>query len=140
VTEPRPGWRADPGWRAGPADPGWRAGPADPGWRAGPDDPDDVLAAMADPTRRQLLATLAATGPATATELAAGLPLSRQAIAKHLAVLRSAGLVARHKEGRDVRFSARTQGLMQTAGWLAGLATEWEARLAAIKRMAESGS
>jgi DNA-binding transcriptional ArsR family regulator len=117
VTEPRPGWRADPGWRAGPADPGWRAERAD-----------------------QLLATLAATGAATATELAAGLPLSRQAIAKHLAVLRSAGLVARHKEGRDVRFSARTQGLMQTAGWLAGLATEWEARLAAIKRMAESGS
>lgn len=61
-----------------------------PGWHASPAEPDDVLAAMADPTRRQLLATLAATGPATATELAAGLPVSRQAIAKHLAVLRSA--------------------------------------------------
>ena len=110
-----------------------------PGWPASPAEPDDVLAAMADPTRRQLLATLAATGPATATELAAGLPVSRQAIAKHLAVLRSAGLVTRHKDGRDVRFSVRTQGLTHTAGWLAGLATEWEARLTAIKRIAESG-
>jgi DNA-binding transcriptional ArsR family regulator len=94
---------------------------------------------MADPTRRQLLATLAAIGPATATELAAGLPVSRQAITKHLAVLRSAGLVARHKEGRDVRFEVRTATLAQTAGWLAALATEWDARLAAIKRIAESG-
>jgi len=110
-----------------------------PGWPASPAEPDDVLAAMADPTRRQLLATLAASGPATATELAAGLPVSRQAIAKHLAVLRSAGLVTRHKDGRDVRFSVRTQGLTHTAGWLAGLATEWEARLTAIKRIAESG-
>jgi DNA-binding transcriptional ArsR family regulator len=109
-----------------------------PGRRVGPAEPDVVLAAMADPTRRQLLATLAATGPATATELAVGLPVSRQAIAKHLAVLRSAGLVARHKDGRDVRFSVRTRGLTQTAGWLTGLATEWEARLAAIKRIAES--
>jgi DNA-binding transcriptional ArsR family regulator len=111
-----------------------------PGWpAASPAGPDDVLAAMADPTRRQLLATLAATGPATATELAAGLPMSRQAISKHLAILHSAGLVARHKEGRDVRFAVRTQGLSQAAGWLAALATDWESRLAAIKRIAESG-
>jgi DNA-binding transcriptional ArsR family regulator len=108
------------------------------GWPASPAEPDDILAAMADPTRRQLLATLAAAGPATATELAAGVPISRQAIAKHLAILGGAGLVARHKEGRDVRFAVRTQGLMQTAGWLTAMATEWEARLAVIKRIAES--
>ena len=111
--------------------------PARPGWSASPADPDDILAAMADPTRRQLLATLAATGPATATELAAGLPISRQAIAKHLAVLRSAGLVTSSKDGRDVRFEVRTRPLAQAAGWLAALATEWDARLAAIKRIAE---
>jgi DNA-binding transcriptional ArsR family regulator len=109
-----------------------------PGWPAGPAEPDDILAAMADPTRRQLLATLADSGPATATELAGGLPMSRQAIVKHLAVLRNAGLATRHKDGRDVRFAVRTQGLRQTAGWLAALATEWDARLAAIKRIAES--
>ncbi len=114
--------------------------PPRPGWPASPAEPDEILAAMADPTRRQLLATLAATGPATATELAAGLPMTRQAISKHLAILRSAGLVARHKEGRDVRFAVRTAGLVQTAGWLTALATEWDTRLAAIKRIAESGS
>jgi DNA-binding transcriptional ArsR family regulator len=113
--------------------------PPRPGWPASPAEPDDILAAIADPTRRELLATLAGSGPATATELAVGLPMSRQAIAKHLAVLRSAGLVARHKDGRDVRFAVRTQGLTQTAGWLAALATEWDARLSAIKRIAESG-
>jgi DNA-binding transcriptional ArsR family regulator len=111
-----------------------------PGWEPGPAEPDDILAAMADPTRRQLLETLAASGPATATELAVGLPVSRQAIAKHLTVLRSAGLVVKHKEGRDVRFAVRTQGLTHTAAWLAALATEWDDRLAAIRRIAESDS
>jgi len=109
-----------------------------PGWEASPAEPDDILAAMADPTRRQLLATLAANGPATATELAIGLPVSRQAIAKHLTVLRGAGLVVRNKEGRDVRFAVRTQGLTHTAAWLAALASEWDDRLAAIRRIAES--
>ena len=104
-----------------------------------PADPDDILAAMADPTRRKLLATLAATGPATATELAAGLPITRQAIAKHLGVLRGAGLVTSFKDGRDVRFEVRTRPLEQTAGWLAALAAEWDARLIAIKRIAEGG-
>jgi len=108
-----------------------------PGWSASPADPDEILAAMADPMRRQLLATLAAAGPATATELAAGLPISRQAIAKHLAVLRDAGLVTSHKDGRDVRFEVRTWPLAQAAGWLAALAVEWDTRLAAIKRIAE---
>lgn len=112
--------------------------PRRPGWPSSPAEPDDILTAIAEPTRRQLLATLAGSGPATATELAAGLPMSRQAIARHLAVLRGAGLVARDKDGRDVRFAVRTQGLTRTASWLAALATEWDARLAAIKRIAES--
>lgn len=109
-----------------------------PGWEASPPEPDHILAAMADPIRRQLLATLAANGSATATELAIGLPVSRQAIAKHLTVLRSAGLVVRKKEGRDVRFAVRTEGLTHTAAWLAALAIEWDDRLAAIRRIAES--
>jgi len=110
-----------------------------PGWSASPAEPDDILAAMADPRRRQLLATLAATGPATATELAAGLPISRQAIGKHLAVLRGAGLVTSFKDGRDVRFEVSTGPLARTAGWLAALATAWDGRLAAIKRISEGG-
>jgi DNA-binding transcriptional ArsR family regulator len=108
--------------------------PARPGDPAGP---DEVLAAMADLTRRQLLTVLAVRGPATATTLAGDLPISRQAVAKHLAVLSQAGLVTSSKHGRDVRFEVRTAGLSETAAWLARLAGEWDSRLAAIKRIAE---
>jgi DNA-binding transcriptional ArsR family regulator len=106
-----------------------------------PDDasPNAILAAMADPTRRQLLATLAERGPATATELAASLPITRQAVAKHLTVLSAAGLVASARQGRDVRFRVQSGGLAVTAHWLAALAAEWDDRLAAIKRIAEGG-
>ena len=92
---------------------------------------------MADPTRRRLLDLLAAGGPATASKLAACLPISRQAVAKHLAVLSRAGLVTSSRHGRDVRFAIRIDSLSQTADWLAGLAAEWDDRLAAIKRIAE---
>lgn len=105
---------------------------------AGAGDPGDVLAAMADPTRRQLLGALAARGPATATELASGLPITRQAVTKHLTALSRAGLVTSSKHGRDVRFEVTTGSLAQTADWLAGLAAEWDARLSAIKRIAEA--
>jgi DNA-binding transcriptional ArsR family regulator len=115
--------------------PGHASGPAE---RAGPGPADEVLAAMADPTRRQILAELAGRGPATATELAGGLPITRQAVAKHLAALGQAGLVVSSKHGRDVRFEVRTENLAETAGWLAQLAAEWDTRLAAIKRIAES--
>lgn len=92
---------------------------------------------MADPTRRRLLDLLAAGGPATASKLADGLPISRQAVAKHLAVLSRAGMVTSSKHGRDVRFAIRTDGLALTADWLAALAADWDTRLAAIKRIAE---
>ncbi|MGO8961364.1 MAG: ArsR/SmtB family transcription factor [Streptosporangiaceae bacterium] len=108
-----------------------------PGRAAGAAEPDQVLAAMADPTRRRLLGMLAADGPATASMLAAGLPISRQAVAKHLAVLSGAGLVSSSKHGRDVRFAVNTNALSQTADWLAALAAEWDDRLAAIKQIAE---
>jgi DNA-binding transcriptional ArsR family regulator len=101
-------------------------------------EPGDVLTAMADPTRRQILAELAGRGPATATELADGLPITRQAVAKHVAALSRAGLVSSSKHGRDVRFEVRTESLAQAADWLARLAAEWDTRLAAIKRIAES--
>jgi len=109
------------------------------GQRAGGADRDRVLAAMADRTRRQLLDMLAAEGPATASTLAAGLPISRQAIVKHLTILAGAGLVTSSKHGRDVRFVVETERLAQTADWMASLAAEWDARLAMIKRIAEAG-
>lgn len=58
---------------------------------------------------------------------------------KHLAVLDRAGLVVSRRAGREVRYSVRTEALDETARWMAGLAAQWDARLAAIKRIAEAG-
>jgi DNA-binding transcriptional ArsR family regulator len=99
-----------------------------------------VLAALADPTRRQVLDAVAAQGEATATTIAAGLPVSRQAVVKHLAVLDQAGLVAGRRTGREVRYHVQSAPLDATARWIADLATEWDSRLARIKRLAEAGN
>jgi DNA-binding transcriptional ArsR family regulator len=101
---------------------------------------DEVLGALADPTRRRLLDAVAVSGEATATTLATGMPVSRQAIVKHLAVLDRAGLVRGRRQGREVRYAVRPERLDATAAWMAGLAAEWDERLAAIKGIAESGS
>ena len=86
-----------------------------------------------------MLALLAERGEGTATSLAGELPVSRVAVVKHLAVLDRAGLVESRRAGREVLYSVRTQQLDATARWIAGLASQWDARLAAIKRMAEEG-
>ena len=101
---------------------------------------DEVLAALADPTRRRLLDALAARGEATATVLAAELPVSRQAVVKHLAVLDRAGLVEGRRLGREMRYAVRSEPLDATARWMADVASEWDRRLAAIKRIAEAAS
>ena len=103
-------------------------------WR----DVDDVLAALADPTRRRVLESVAVRGEATATMVATELPISRQAIVKHLAILDRAGLVASRKQGREMRYSVRPERLDATAQWMGDLAAEWDARLARIKHLAES--
>jgi DNA-binding transcriptional ArsR family regulator len=84
-----------------------------------------------------VLALLAERGEGTATALAGELPVSRVAVVKHLAVLDRAGLVESRRAGREVLYSVRTQQLDATARWMAGLASQWDARLAAIKRLAE---
>ncbi len=101
---------------------------------------DHVLSAIADPTRRRLLEVLAGREAATATRLAQELPVSRQAVVKHLAVLHAAGLVAGGRSGREVLYRVRPQSLQATARWMAALAADWDRRLAAIKRLAEEGS
>ncbi|GLY66719.1 ArsR/SmtB family transcription factor [Amycolatopsis taiwanensis] len=106
--------------------------------RPGRADVDSILTALAEPTRRQLLDLLAAHGQATATTLADRLPVSRQAVVKHLAVLDSAGLVDGIKVGREVRYTVRTEALNMTARWMATLAADWDRRLAKIKRAAEA--
>ncbi|PRX47907.1 ArsR family transcriptional regulator [Prauserella shujinwangii] len=99
---------------------------------------DEVLGALADPTRRALLDALARRGAASASALAADLPVSRQAIVKHLTVLEQAGLVSSARTGREMRYTPRSAPLDATARWLADLATSWDRRLDAIKRAAES--
>jgi DNA-binding transcriptional ArsR family regulator len=98
---------------------------------------DEVLTALAEPTRRRVLTLLAERGEGTATTLAGALPVSRVAVVKHLAVLDRAGLVAARRQGREVRYTVRTEQLDATARWMAGLAAAWDKRLAAIKRLAE---
>jgi DNA-binding transcriptional ArsR family regulator len=97
-----------------------------------------VLTALADPMRRRILDALADRGSATATTIAASLPVSRQAVVKHLAVLDAAGLVVGGREGREVRYRVRSQALDATARWMARLASDWDRRLAVIKRLAEA--
>jgi DNA-binding transcriptional ArsR family regulator len=97
----------------------------------------EVLAALADPTRWQVLSLLAQQGEGTATTVAAELPVSRPAVVKHIGVLDRAGLVEGRRTGREMRWSVRPQRLDETARWMASVAFEWDTRLAAIKRMAE---
>ena len=104
------------------------------------DDVEVVLAALADPTRRRVLDAVAAHGETTATTLAAELPVSRQAVVKHLAVLDRAGLVSGRKQGREVRYAVHPERLDAAARWMSARAAEWDARLTRIKRLAESGA
>lgn len=99
---------------------------------------DTVIAALADPTRRKVLDLIAAQGEATATTLAERLPISRQAVVKHLAVLNAAGLVSGSRVGREARYTVRPAALDTTAQWMASLAADWDRRLARIKRIAEA--
>ena len=106
--------------------------------RRGGDEVDELWAAVADPTRRRLLDALLARGEATATTLARDLPVTRQAVAKHLSVLERAGLVDSRRLGREVRYAVRPERLDAATEWLARVAAEWDERLGAIKRLAES--
>ena len=98
----------------------------------------EIFAALADPTRWRVLTLLAERGEATATTLAGVLPVSRVAGIKHLTVLDRAGLVESRRQGREVRYTVRPDRLTATARQLNAIAGEWDARLAAIKRLAEA--
>ena len=99
--------------------------------------PAAIFAALGDPARQHLLELLGTAGEATATTLAGPLGMTRQAVAKHLAVLQAVGLVESNRAGKQVLFSIRPEPLDQAAAWLADTATLWDTRLAALKRAAE---
>jgi DNA-binding transcriptional ArsR family regulator len=111
--------------------------PYDTPARAGPDVEavaEQVFTALADPTRRAILAALAAQGPATATDLAGRLPVTRQAVAKHLALLAGAGLVRPEPgERRRVRYRLRSAPMQVAQQFLAALARDWDGPLDALK-------
>ena len=98
---------------------------------------DDLWEAMADPTRRKLLDLLVAQGHATATTLTADMPVSRQAISKHLVVLQRVGLIEGTRLGREVRYEVREERLAEATDALAEVANRWDRRLRAIKQLAE---
>ena len=100
-------------------------------------DDDDLWEAVADPTRRKLLDLLVSQGNATATTLTAEMPVSRQAISKHLLVLQRVGLIDGHRQGREVRYEVRQQRLAEATGALSAVANRWDRRLRAIKLLAE---
>lgn len=93
-----------------------------------------VFAALGDPTRRRLFDAVASRGPVTATELADDLPITRQAVAKHLGVLAGAGLVAATSVGRERRYEAVPATLDRARAWLDDAGRRWEVRLASLRR------
>jgi DNA-binding transcriptional ArsR family regulator len=95
---------------------------------------DAVFTALADRTRRQVLRLVAERGPASATSLEHELPVSRQAIVKHLVVLKAAGLVAGERRGQEVRYSLVTEPLGEAAEWLAAIGARWDARLERLRQ------
>jgi len=95
---------------------------------------EQVFIALADPSRRAILGALASGGPATATDLAGRLPITRQAIAKHLALLTEASLVTPEPgERRRVRYRLNSAPMQVAQQFLAALARDWDGPLAALK-------
>ncbi len=104
------------------------------------DDLGAVFAALADPTRRRMVESLLRDGTTTVPTLTDDLPITRQAVAKHLATLQDAGLVERLAGGgREVRYRLREGALHPTAAWLRSTERAWDDRLARLKRSVEAG-
>lgn len=99
---------------------------------------EELLSAVAEPSRRRVLDALLERGDATPTILAAQLPLTRQAVSKHLAVLDRAGLVTVRRKGREARYAVDPDRLLLAAHSLTEVAAQWDRRLAAIKQIAEA--
>jgi DNA-binding transcriptional ArsR family regulator len=99
---------------------------------------DELWSAIADPSRRRVLDLLVSNGEVSASWLAGRVPFTRQAVAKHLAVLERARLISRRKQGREVLYQVEADRLDQATRAMAELAAQWDRRLATIKRLAEA--
>ena len=99
---------------------------------------DELWSALGDPTRRRMLDLLLEQGAGTATSLSERLPVTRQAVAKHLGVLDRVGLVHAVPEGRERRYRVDDAQLERAVAQLAAVGSAWDRRLARIKQMAEA--
>jgi len=97
-------------------------------------DPEYVFDALGDPTRRRVVVQLGSLGSATPTQLAQYLPITRQAISKHLDLLADAGLVSFERHGRETIYRLAPQRFTDAVGWIAQVGAEWDSRLAALRR------
>ena len=93
-----------------------------------------VFAALSHPTRRQVLSMIGERGEASASQLARSLPVSRQAVQKHLASLAAAGLVADRRDGREVLYRLTPAPMSDAMSWMASVGAQWDERLAALNR------
>src|SRR5437764_6692147 len=99
-----------------------------------PDPADAVFGALSDPTRRALLAAIAQQPASTATTLASELPISRQAVLKHLTALADAGLIDRERAGREVRYRFTPEPFSDAVSWMAEVGGQWDERLGELRR------
>jgi DNA-binding transcriptional ArsR family regulator len=104
------------------------------------DEADRLWAALGEPMRIRLLDLLLERGEATASTLGGALPITRQGVSKHLAVLERDGLVTAHRNGREVRYAVREERLDEACAALARTAARWDTRLTAIKKLAEQAA
>jgi DNA-binding transcriptional ArsR family regulator len=93
---------------------------------------DEIFAALADPTRREVISALAREPSLTASRLAGELPVTRQAVSKHLAALDRAGLVRASRAGRETRYELTPAPLGDAMEWMAGVGARWDASLARL--------
>ena len=98
---------------------------------------DRVFSALSDPTRRAVIRCLSEGGPATLGSLADELPVTRQAVAKHLAQLDDAGLVSASADGRRRTYRLTPGPLTDAMGWMVDVGGDWDERLGALKRHVE---
>ncbi|HET8758138.1 MAG TPA: metalloregulator ArsR/SmtB family transcription factor [Solirubrobacteraceae bacterium] len=95
-----------------------------------------VFSALADPTRREVVRSLAAQPGLTASHLAGDLPMTRQAVAKHLSALSGAGLVQARREGRETRYTLTPAPLTEAIAWMTAVGAQWDDRLARLAQRA----
>jgi DNA-binding transcriptional ArsR family regulator len=99
---------------------------------------DGVFSAIADPTRRQLIEWIQESGASTATELSRRLPITRQAVTKHLRELESVGLLASKRSGRETRYEYQEGGLVDIADWIREREQAWKRTLLRLKDHTEA--